>query len=390
MIKEKIKQAGEILKETDIDLWLTFVRETESNGDPVLDLILGENCTWHSAFLIPAEGEPTAIVGSLDEARIRGIGGYNVTGYKEGIGKTLLGELDRLSPEKIAINFSENDIMADGLSHGMFLTLSKYLKGTKYENLLVSSEEIISKLRGRKTPEEINRIQENIDLTLDIFSRVTGIIKPGMTEREVAEFILGEVEKEGVETSWESSQCPAVFTGPESAGAHAQPTDREIKPGHVLNIDFGTRMKGYCSDLQRTWYFLRKDEKEAPEEVIRAFNTIRDSIALGAQKIRPGMEGREIDSIVREYITERGYEEFPHALGHQVGRKTHDGAGLLCPEWERYGNLPYLKIEENQIYTLEPRIIMPDYGVATIEEIIVVEKDGGKFLSDPQKEIILI
>lgn len=390
MITEKIKQAGEILKETGVDLWLTFVRETESNGDPVLDLILGENCTWHSAFLITAEEESVAIVGSLDEARIRETGGYNVIGYKEGIGETLLGELRRISPEKIAINFSENDVMADGLSHGMFLTLKNYLKGTEFEDTLVSSEDIISKLRGRKTPEEIKRIKENIDLTLDIFSRVTGIIKTGMTEKEVAEFILGEVEKESVETSWESSQCPAVFTGPESAGAHAQPTDRKIKPGHVLNIDFGTRMKGYCSDLQRTWYFLREDEKEAPEEVIKAFNTIRDSIALGAQKIRPGMEGREIDSIVRGYITDRGYEEFPHALGHQVGRKTHDGAGLLCPEWERYGKLPYLKIEENQVYTLEPRIIMPDYGVATIEEIIVVKKDGGKFLSDPQKEIILI
>ena len=390
MIKEKIKQAGEILKETGIDLWLTFVRETESNGDPVLDLILGENCTWHSAFLIPSDGEAVAIVGNLDETRIRETGGYNVIGYKEGIGKTLLKELDRLSPQKIAINYSENDIMADGLSHGMFLILEKYLKGTKYEKLLVSSEGIISKLRGRKTPEEIRRIQENIDLTLDIFSRVTKIIKPGMTEKEVAEFILGEVKKEGVDTSWESSQCPAVFTGPESAGAHAQPTDREIKRGHVLNIDFGTRMKGYCSDLQRTWYFLRENETEAPEAVIRAFETIRDSIALGAEKIRPGMEGREIDTIVRSYITDRGYKEFPHALGHQVGRKTHDGAGLLCPEWERYGNLPYLKIEENQIYTLEPRIIMPDYGVATIEEIIVVKRDGGHFLSNPQKEIILI
>jgi Xaa-Pro aminopeptidase len=92
----------------------------------------------------------------------------------------------------------------------------------------------------------------------------------------------------------------------------------------------------------------------------------------------------------RDYITGKGYAEFPHALGHQVGRSTHDGAGLLCPEWERYGNLPYLKIEENQVYTLEPRIIMSEYGVATIEEIIVVRKDGGEFLSDPQQELILV
>jgi Xaa-Pro aminopeptidase len=254
----------------------------------------------------------------------------------------------------------------------------------------VSSEGVVSKLRGRKAPEEIRRIKINIDLTLDIFSRVTEVIKPGMTEKEVAEFILGEVAKEDVETSWDSSQCPAVFTGPESAGAHAKPTDRKIEKGHVLNIDFGTRTLEYCSDLQRTWYFLRDDEEDAPEDVKKAFYVIRDSIALAADRIRPGMEGREIDSIARDYITSHGYGEYPHALGHQVGRSTHDGAGLLCPEWERYGNLPFLKIEENQVYTLEPRIVLPEWGVATIEEIIVVRKDGGEFLSDPQQELILI
>ncbi len=390
MIKEKIEQAQKILAEENVDLWLTFVRESETAGDPVLDLILGAGCTWHSAFILPVKGDPVAIVGSLDEARIKETGAYEVIGYKEGIGSVLIEQLDRFSPAKIAVNYSENDVMSDGLSHGMFLTLTKYLEGTKYAGALSSSEGIVSKLRGRKTPEEIRRVKVNIDLTLDIFSRVTGFIKPGMTEKEVAAFVLGEVEKEGVETSWESSQCPAVFTGPESAGAHAQPTDRKIEKGHVLNIDFGTRTLEYCSDLQRTWYFLRDGEEDAPEEVKIPFYVIRDSIALAAEKIRPGMEGREIDSIARDYITGKGYEEYPHALGHQVGRSTHDGAGLLCPVWERYGTLPYLKIEENQVYTLEPRINIPGYGVATIEEIIVVRPDGGEFLSDPQQELILV
>jgi Xaa-Pro aminopeptidase len=390
VIREKIKQAQQILKEEDIDLWLTFVRESETAWDPVLDLILGEGCTWHSAFIIPVEGTPVAIVGSLDEARIRETAAYEVVGYREGIGKVFIEQLDRFSPLKIAINYSENDVMADGLSHGMFLTLMKYLEGTRYAGSLKSSEGIVSKLRGRKTPEEIKRIKINIDLTLDIFSRVTGMIRPGMTEKEVAGFILKEVEKEGVETSWESSQCPAVFTGPESAGAHARPTDRKIEKGHVLNIDFGTRTLDYCSDLQRTWYFLKDGEEDAPDEVKEPFYVIRDSIALAAEKIRPGMEGREIDSIARDYIVGKGYAEYPHALGHQVGRSTHDGAGLLCPEWERYGTLPYLRIEENQVYTLEPRIIIEGYGVATIEEIIVVRKGGGEFLSDPQQELILI
>jgi len=390
MVKEKIKQAVDILREEGVDLWLTFVRESEVNNDPILDLILGANCTWQSAFMISSSGESIAIVGSLDETRIKETGGYEVIGYTKSIKEPLLETLKKLAPDKIAVNFSENDYMADGLSHGMYLTLVKLLQGTGYEKKLTSAENIISKLRGRKSPEEIRRIEEAIKLTEEIFEKVSKFMKPGMSEKDVAEFILHEVDAAGVVTSWERELCPSVFTGPESAGAHAGPTERKIEKGHVLNIDFGVKVEGYCSDLQRTWYFLKDDEEEAPEEVLRAFNTVRDSIALAAEKIRPGMEGREVDDIARSYITSRGYEEFPHALGHQVGRMVHDGAGLLCPEWERYGNLPYLKIEEGQVYTLEPRIILEGYGVATIEEIIVVEREGGRFLSHPQKDIFLI
>jgi len=390
MIKEKIEQASGILKEEGIDLWLTFVRESEVTGDPSLDLILGANCTWHSAFMIPADGKAVAIVGSLDETRIRETGGYEVIGYTKSIKEPLVEQLTRFAPRSIAVNFSENTCLADGLSHGLYLSLMRYLEGTPFASRLVSSENIISKLRGRKSPEEIRRIHAAVELAEEIFAAVSLIIKPGLTEKDVASYILKEVDRRGVETAWERELCPSVFTGPESAGAHAGPTDRVIEKGHVLNIDFGVKVEGYVSDLQRTWYFRKAGEKKAPAEVLKAFETIRDSIALAAEKIRPGMEGGAVDTLARTYITDRGYKEFPHALGHQVGRHAHDGAGLLCPEWERYGNLPHLKIEEGQVYTLEPRIVIPGYGVATMEEIVVVHSDGGEFLSQPQRELYLV
>jgi Xaa-Pro aminopeptidase len=72
-----------------------------------------------------------------------------------------------------------------------------------------------------------------------------------------------------------------------------------------------------------------------------------------------------------------------------VGRSAHDGAHLLGPDWERYGKLPYLPLEEGQIFTIEPRLYIPQ-GVVTIEEMIVITKDGAQWLSEPQKEIYLI
>jgi Xaa-Pro aminopeptidase len=280
--------------------------------------------------------------------------------------------------------------MADGLTHGMYLLLQDYLKDTPYLSRLTSSEQIVAALRGRKSPKELDRIREAIKLTLRIFDDVSGFLKPGQTEKEIAAFIKEKVEAAGVEAAWDPEQCPAVFTGPESAGAHAGPTDRKTEKGHIMNIDFGVKLDGFCSDLQRTWYYLRDNETEAPAEVMKGFVTIRDAIRKATDAIKPGLEGWTIDDLARSHIVSNGYEEYPHALGHQIGREAHDGAGLLCPRWERYGKLPHDKIEAGQVYTVEPRLTVEGHGVATLEEIIVVTEDGCEFLSAPQEELMLV
>jgi len=390
MFKEKIAQAVGILEEKNIDMWLTFVRESEVIRVPCLDLILGANCTWQSAFIIIKTGKTIAIVGSLDHERIKLTGLYaDIREYIGKFGDSLISVLEEIKPNKIALNTSKNDFMADGLTHGLYELLMEYTSGTSYENRFISSEEIISALRGRKSPTELERIRKSIELTEEIYKKVYGFMAPGKTEKDVADFILSLVSENNVTTAWEENSCPAVFTGPESAGAHADPTKRVIKKGHVLNIDFGVKKDDYCSDIQRTWYFLRDGETEAPPEVRRGFQTIIDSVQLAANAIKPGMKGCDIDDVARNYIVSKGYPEYPHALGHQVGRSAHDGAGILAPRWDRYGNTPYLPIEVGQVYTIEPRLPIEGYGVATTEEMIVVTEDGHEWLSHPQKEIFL-
>jgi Xaa-Pro aminopeptidase len=389
--QEKLTQAAEILRQLDIDLWLTFVRETEVTRDPSLDMILGTGCTWQSAFMVTAGGETIALVGSLDKANIETTGLFGeLTGYVKGIDEELLTVLKRLDPRRIAINYSTDTPVADGLTHGMYLKLVEYLEGTPYADRLVSAEVVIAALRGRKSASELSLIEGAIAETVTIFSKLGEFLRPGVTEKEAAAFVIAEREKTGLPPAWDEEHCPAIFTGPDSAGAHAGPTGRAAEPGHVLNIDFGVRKNGYCSDLQRTWYFLREGESTAPEEVLRGFQTILDSVTLAAEFLKPGVMGWEVDDKARGHITAAGYEEYPHALGHQVGRVAHDGGGLLCPQWERYGQLPFLKVEEGQVYTLEPRLPIAGHGVATIEEIVVVTADGCRWLSPRQTEIWLV
>ncbi len=391
IIKEKINQAVKILNEKNIDMWLTFVRETKVSKDPMIDMIVGEHSTWQSAFIINRDGETAAIVGSIEEENIIKAGLYQrVIGYVKSVKEPLLEYLNSKRPSNIAINYSKNSVLSDGLTHGMYLLLNDYLEGTEFKDRLISAEEIISALRGRKSDSELDIMKEAIEETLKIFDAVGKFIKPGLTEKDVAEYVKKLMREKGFQPAWDEETCPAVFTGPNPSSAHSGPTDRKIEKGHLVNMDFGIKYKGYCSDLQRTWYVLRDGENSAPAEVKKGFEVIRDAIQKVADAIKPGVTGVEMDDIARNYITQQGYPEYPHGLGHQVGREVHDGGAGLFPRWERYGNTPYLKLEERQVFTIEPRLPVEGYGVSTIEEEIVVTKDGCEFLSTPQKELILI
>jgi len=392
MVKEKIEQAVRILQEMDMDMWMTFGRESHTSEDPCADLVVGTGYTWQSAFIITRGGKTIAIVGSLDAAEFEKKGDYEtVIPYVGGITDSLLTVLEDLNPRTIALNYSVDDVMADGLSHGMYLFLARILENTPFASRIVSSEKVMAALRGRKSVEEVRRIRYAIDETERLYGEVSTVIRPGMTERRIHDWFVDRMADLGYEPSWDINHCPSVFTGiPESGEAHTGPTDKKIERGHVLNMDFGLRINEYCSDLQRTWYILREGEETAPPEVMKGFQAVVDAIALAAETVRPGMEGWVVVDVARQHIVGCGFEEYQHALGHQVGRSAHDGAGLFCPKWERYGDLPYLHVEEGQVYTLEPRVRIPHYGVATVEEIIQVTPEGGKFLSSFQREIWLV
>jgi Xaa-Pro aminopeptidase len=391
LIQEKIAQAVGILRELDVPCWLTFVRETAITGDPTIAFLAPGHVTWHSAFLIMASGEAHAIVGQYDRQTIEDTGAYQaVEGYVQGIKQPLVEFLRTRNPAKIAVNYSPASEVCDGLTHGMFLTLQGFLEGIGFQDRLVSAEPIISALRARKTETELARVKVAIGLTEDIFVKVGAFLEPGVTEREVADYVASLVRDDRLDLAWEAGTCPAVFTGPNTASAHYGPTGRAVERGHLVNMDFGVRYQDYCADLQRTFYVLREGESAAPTAVQHGFDTIVRAIEEARRALRPGVTGERVDAVARQVLADRGYAEFPHGLGHQVGRFAHDGTAMLGPAWEKYATKPFIPVERGMIFTLEPRLTVPGYGTATIEEMVVVTADGAEFLSGPQTELVLV
>ena len=390
ILKEKIHQIKRFLKEYDFDMWMIYVRETDLMRDPVLQYVFEGQVVWESAFIFTKGGNKYAIVGSLDKEEVEKTKIFEkvytyVSSFKDGLEKVL----NEVKPKKIAINFSLDSPQADGITYGLFLKLQKYLKELGWKGEIVSAEKIINSLRCRKTKSEIERIKEAINITLSLFDEVGNIIKPGVSEIDIASYMKKRVKEMKLELAWEEKICPGVFVGPQKVGAHSSPTSRKIERGFLINIDFGLKFKGYASDLQRVWYVLKENEREVPEEVVKAFNTIKEAIKITSDALKPGVKGYEVDKICRDFIISKGYEEYPHATGHQIGRNAHDGGTLLGPCWERYGNLPYLPVEEGMVFTIEPRINLKTYGVMSIEEIVHIGKKGAEFLSRPQKELFV-
>jgi Xaa-Pro aminopeptidase len=391
LIQEKVKQAAGLLKEFGVDCWITFTRESEICGDPTLVFLAPGHVTWHSAFIVLADGRTRAIVGLYDQRGIEETGAYDkVVGFVTGIKKPLLEYMKELDPKTIAINYSEGSEIADGLTHGMYLTLHGFLAEARLAERLVPAERIVSALRERKSAAEIGWMKQAVRTTEEIYDLVARFVAPGRTENEIAAFILAEAERRKVPTAWGRATCPAVFTGPDTAQAHYGPTGRTVEPGHVLNMDFGVKVEGYCSDMQRTFYILAPGETAAPDDVMTGFRKIVQAVEEAKRAMRPGVLGRDVDAVARTIVTGAGYAEFPHALGHQVGRFAHDGTALLGPAWEKYANKPFRKLEAGMVFTIEPRLTVPGRGVVTIEEMVVVTPDGAEWLGRPQKDIILV
>jgi len=392
IVQEKSNQAVEILKEKGLDLWLTFVRETSAVQDPVLPLIYGESSlTWQSALIFTSSGEKVAIVGRFELATAQNTGAFDrIIPYDESIQPTLLNEIKRIDPAQIAVNISEDNYMADGLTHGMYQNLLAMFKGTPFSDRIISAEFVISALRGRKTQTEIKCIQKAIRSTLEIYDHAFSRIQPGMTEIEVAAMMQAEVAQRRLGYAWSQGNNPAVNSGPDSPVGHNAPTEIKVQPGHLLHFDFGVQEDGYCADIQRMVYVLKPGENILPEPVQKGFDTVVRAIETAFELIQPGVPGIEIDAAARSVVTNAGYPEYKYATGHQLGRLAHDGGALLGPAWDRYGKTPYLPVEAGHVYTLEPGLMVPGYGYVGVEEDILVTESGAVYLSPPQKELILI
>jgi Xaa-Pro aminopeptidase len=240
---------------------------------------------------------------------------------------------------------------------------------------LVPAGGVVEAERAVKDGDEIARIRAAAALCDEVYEwvRSRGIV--GRTEREVAFALEHEMRLRG---ATDPSFPSIVASGPRGALPHASPGDDAIKRGTLVTFDLGVRLDGYCSDCTRTWA-----TGELPDDLAEAYDLVLRAQIAALDAVRPGPEGREVDAVARDMITEAGHgEHFGHGLGHGVGMEVHE-----APRLSRTGADP---LAPGNVVTVEPGVYLPGRGGVRIEDLVVVTEAGRDVLTGTSKELLMV
>lgn len=237
----------------------------------------------------------------------------------------------------------------------------------------VPTQNLVEDLREVKSVAEIETLRHAIKVTDLAFSRALQSLKPGITEKAF-QWALKQAlfDIDGREPAFDI----IVAAGPASAKPHARPSDAPIPKGVPIVIDMGALVDGYHGDMTRTIVMGEPDEtyRKIYDIVLRAQQAALDGI-------RPGPNGRDIDALARNLITEAGYgDKFGHGLGHGVGLHIHEMPRFSA----RASDAP---IQKNMVITVEPGIYLPEWGGIRIEDVVVVTESGCENLTQTPKDI---
>jgi len=256
-----------------------------------------------------------------------------------------------------------------------YVTYRSHGELAKAVETLVPLEDEVGKLRWAKDPEELALIERAQELTDIGFAEILTKFREGITERELALELDWAMLHAGAEAV--AFETIAAF-GEQAAEPHHSPTDRPLRRGDVVKLDFGAVHEGYHSDMTRTVAF-----GEPSDEMRKVHGIVLAAQLAGIEAVHAGATGGEADMASRSLIEAAGYgEAFSHSLGHGVGLEIHEGPGLRAKSDE--------VLPEGTVVTVEPGIYLAGIGGVRIEDMVIVTSSGCIPMPSSSKELIIL
>ncbi|MBX3383175.1 MAG: aminopeptidase P family protein [Phycisphaeraceae bacterium] len=236
----------------------------------------------------------------------------------------------------------------------------------KSRTQLVPVKGLVSPLRAIKDQGEIATIRRAARIQEQALLALLPLIKPGMSELEIAGRLELEMKTRG---SSEPAFKSIVAAGPASSHPHYRPSTARLKKGQILLIDWGATLNGYRSDMTRTFAFGRW-----PKALAEVYDIVLEAHQRAASLLAPGRSTREIDAAARDFIASKGFgDKFGHGLGHGIGLNVHEEPSLSHVASPT-------TLTPGHIVTIEPGIYLPGIGGIRLENDYLITDRGAKNL----------
>ncbi|TVR17481.1 MAG: aminopeptidase P family protein [Balneolaceae bacterium] len=388
----------EAMQRADVEAWAVLCRS--NNNDPLARHVGCENAVAPAVFLFQMidneiysivftpPGEATA----LQEIALHD--SIAVTSRSPGALAEAAGYINETISGNLALNFSETNEMADGLSHTQYLRFTDLLTGS-VRNRVVSSDELVYEWLSVKTPAEIDILRQAAEITSAWqYEAYSEVIPNETTEKDIADFLKAKMAEIGVADAWSPDQNPAVNSGPDRG--HAHPTNRVIRSGDVIQIDFGIRVYDmWVTDIQRFAYVLHPGETAPPADIQRYWEVARDGNRMVFEVMQPGITGYEVDRVQRNWMDENGSMDVMWNTGHPVGYVAHDVGPSLGGAQRGRDPHPtaFRELRAGNVFAFDGFLMWEIEGgtkTISVEEMAVVTETGAEYLTAPQEDLILI
>jgi Xaa-Pro aminopeptidase len=240
---------------------------------------------------------------------------------------------------------------------------------------LKDAPSLVERARMVKDPDELDRIRAAVALGAKLFDRALEVLRPGVTEAEVA----GEMEFAARRGGAEEMSFPTIIaSGARSALPHGRASHQPIAAGGFVVCDFGVILAGYCSDQTRSVWV-----GSAPSECRQVYEAVRESQQAAIDAVGPGVPVGAVDSAARKILRKaRLGRYFTHSTGHGVGLEIHEAPRVAAAQTEI--------LQPGMVITIEPGVYFPGKWGVRIEDMVVVTASGCEVLTPTSKDFLAV
>jgi len=302
------------------------------------------------------------------------------TRYKDQVREEASGFASRIAKGQLFDELPASSILAEARRIGFEHALLPVAHLNRLEKLFprkkfVGTDGIIQSLAAVKDATEIAHLRAAAEITDAVFGEILGLLRPGMTESEVAAELSYRQRRRGAEGD---AFEVIVASGSHAALPHARASDRPLGTGELVVLDFGCRVQGYHSDLTRTVAIGKPSA-----ELRTMYKTVQEAQAKALEECRVPMRAKALDAIARGHIRRAGLGKyFSHSLGHGLGLQIHEDPKLSAKSSS--------VLVAGNVVTIEPGVYVPGLGGVRIEDDVVLGTDGHELLTRSPKDLIIL